>query len=135
MRKHFIFLLISMGMEELVSAVENTLMIEEQNINKSNLMAYEACGGVMIEPYKDETQLREIMAMIEEALSEPYSVYTYRYFINHCPELCWLARDPSTGKAVGAIVSRLDMRKGRLRGYIAMLAVSKTHRKRGIGRI
>ena len=96
------------------------------------MKAYEACG-VLIEPYEREEQLVEIMEMMAEALSEPYSVYTYRYFIHQCPNLCWLARDLVSQKAVGAIVSRIDLRKGLQRGYIAMLAVSHTHRHKGIG--
>lgn len=97
------------------------------------LEAYEACS-VNIEPYRGEHQLGEIMDMIKETLSEPYSVYTYRYFINHCPSLCWIARDPETKKAVGTIVSRLDKRDDVYRGYIAMLSVSQSHRKQGIGK-
>ena len=37
-------------------------------------------------------------------------------------------------KCVGAVVSKLDMHKKTIRrGYIAMLAVEKDYRKRGIG--
>lgn len=36
-------------------------------------------------------------------------------------------------KYVGVIICKLDRHKDRLRGYIAMLAVSKTHRKMSIG--
>lgn len=31
--------------------------------------------------FKDETQLEEIIALISNDLSEPYSIYVYRYFI------------------------------------------------------
>ena len=34
---------------------------------------------------------------------------------------------------VGVIICKVDRHKDRLRGYIAMLAVSKSHRKRSIG--
>lgn len=34
---------------------------------------------------------------------------------------------------VGVIICKLDRHKDRLRGYIAMLAVSKSHRKKSIG--
>lgn len=34
---------------------------------------------------------------------------------------------------VGVIICKLDRHKDRLRGYIAMLAVAKTHRKMSIG--
>ena len=36
-------------------------------------------------------------------------------------------------KYVGVIICKLDRHKDRLRGYIAMLAVAKTHRKMSIG--
>lgn len=50
-------------------------------------------------PYQDETELMAIMQLIEKDLSEPYSIYTYRYFIHSWPELCLLAKCPSTGNA------------------------------------
>lgn len=40
--------------------------------------------------YKDETQLPEIMALIDQELSEPYSIFTYRYFITLWPDLCFM---------------------------------------------
>ncbi|KAI8089936.1 putative acyltransfersase [Halteromyces radiatus] len=82
-------------------------------------------------PYKDEHQLPSIIRLIENDLSEPYSIYTYRYFIHNWPHLCFLAMD---GEAcVGVIICKLDPHKDRLRGYIAMLAVAKDYRKRAIG--
>lgn len=40
--------------------------------------------------YTSEEQLVGIMSLIEKDLSEPYSIYTYRYFINNWPQLCWM---------------------------------------------
>lgn len=40
--------------------------------------------------YSSELQMPAIMKLIKEDLSEPYSIYTYRYFINNWPELCWM---------------------------------------------
>jgi peptide alpha-N-acetyltransferase len=40
--------------------------------------------------YANESTLPELMALIEKDLSEPYSVYTYRYFIYNWPQLCQL---------------------------------------------
>eukprot|EP00392_Amoebophrya_sp_AT5.2_P004646 g4654.t1 len=42
-------------------------------------------------PYRGEDDLPDLIALIEKDLSEPYSVFTYRYFVNHWPELCFLA--------------------------------------------
>ena len=40
--------------------------------------------------YSSEEELVNLMALIEKDLSEPYSVYTYRYFIYNWPQLCKL---------------------------------------------
>lgn len=40
--------------------------------------------------YKSEKQLHLVMDLIKKDLSEPYSVFTYRYFINNWPDLCML---------------------------------------------
>merc|ERR1712113_389366 len=66
-------------------------------------------------------------------LSEPYSIFTYRYFINNWPDLCFLTKKEE--RCVGAIVCKLDIHRCRntKRGYIAMLAVDKDLRGRGIG--
>ncbi|KAF4526204.1 hypothetical protein B566_EDAN001888 [Ephemera danica] len=74
----------------------------------------------------------DIMRLIQKDLSEPYSIYTYRYFIHNWPKLCYLAM--CGDECVGAIVCKLDMhRKVMRRGYIAMLAVDEKHRKKRIG--
>jgi N-alpha-acetyltransferase 30 len=82
--------------------------------------------------YVDESQLGELTALIDQELSEPYSIYTYRYFIHGWPEHCYLALDRGTGKLVGGIVCALEPRKQVLRGYVAMLVVDSAYRKRGI---
>lgn len=40
--------------------------------------------------YESELQMEAIMALITKDLSEPYSIYTYRYFIHNWPKLCFL---------------------------------------------
>ena len=83
--------------------------------------------------YRDETQMPLIMRLIQKDLSEPYSIYTYRYFIHNWPNLCFLAMAEG-GDCVGAIVCKLDVhKKVTKRGYIAMLAVDSNYRKRRIG--
>ncbi|KAI9307410.1 putative acyltransfersase [Cunninghamella echinulata] len=81
--------------------------------------------------YESEHQLPSIIHLIENDLSEPYSIYTYRYFIHNWPHLCFLAMN--NNKCIGVIICKLDPHKDRLRGYIAMLAVDKGYRKRAIG--
>nr|CCA20698.1 acetyltransferase (GNAT) family protein putative [Albugo laibachii Nc14] len=103
--------------------------------------------SIVYSSYKGETQLNEIMRLIEKDLSEPYSIFTYRYFLYNWPELCVLAH--VNDKLIGAIICRQeasgstedqsnsrtfsDDKKSSFRGYIAMLAVEKRCRKQGIG--
>lgn len=82
--------------------------------------------------YESELQMPDIMRLITKDLSEPYSIYTYRYFIHNWPQLCFLAMVDK--ECVGAIVCKLDMHKKMFRrGYIAMLAVDSKYRRKGIG--
>ena len=80
--------------------------------------------------------------MIEKELSEPYPIYTYRYFVQkwpHLTELAYLKDDPEK-KCIGCIVSKLEdfykqsEHQTRYRGYIAMLAVDPSCRRLGLGR-
>lgn len=50
----------------------------------------EESGRIEYVSYKDETQLPDIMALIDQELSEPYSIFTYRYFITLWPDLCFM---------------------------------------------
>jgi len=81
-------------------------------------------------PYTSEQQLPDMVDLIERDLSEPYSIYTYRYFLMNFPQLSSLVYDGN--KCVGVVVSKIDEHKSRLRGYIGMLAVDKEYRSRGI---
>lgn len=74
--------------------------------------------------------------LISKELSEPYSIYVYRYFLYQWGELCYLAMDNERAhddQMVGVVVSKLEPhRGGPLRGYIAMLAVREEYRGKGI---
>lgn len=88
--------------------------------------------GINYVRYESELQMPWIMRLITKDLSEPYSIYTYRYFIHNWPQLCFLAMVEQ--ECVGAIVCKLDMHKKMFRrGYIAMLAVDSKHRRKSIG--
>jgi peptide alpha-N-acetyltransferase len=43
--------------------------------------------------YRDESQLPIIMQLIDNELSEPYSIFTYRYFLATWPQLSFIAYD------------------------------------------
>ncbi|XP_051263971.1 N-alpha-acetyltransferase 30 [Dicentrarchus labrax] len=94
--------------------------------------AEEDSYGIRYVRYESELQMPWIMRLITKDLSEPYSIYTYRYFIHNWPQLCFLAMVEQ--ECVGAIVCKLDMHKKMFRrGYIAMLAVDSKHRRKSIG--
>ena len=110
----------------------------------------ETDGELTYVAYNSERFLQGIMDLIRVDLSEPYSIFTYRYFINNWPNLCFLALAPPenspestadaakadvTPRVLGTIVCKQDRhRSGTVRGYIAMLAVHNSVRKRGMGR-
>lgn len=92
------------------------------------------------EEYVDEnTQLPSIIDLITNDLSEPYCIYTYRYFLHQWPQFCLLIYTnedtASERKMVGVIIGRCELHKNRgvMRGYIAMLAVHPSYRKKGLG--
>lgn len=82
--------------------------------------------------YSEESHLVDLMKMIDSELSEPYSIFTYRYFLYNWPQLCILAYQDS--QLIGVIVCKADKHRNALRGYIAMLAVKIEMRRAGIGR-
>lgn len=87
---------------------------------------------VTYKEYESELQMPDIMRVIQRELSEPYSIYTYRYFIHNWPKLCFLAMHGD--HCVGAIVCKLDIHRQVVkRGYIAMLAVEQSYRKLKVG--
>jgi len=96
------------------------------------------CGDgqqpVQIRRYAGASELDVIMALMGAELSEPYSIFTFRHFLEGWPELCFVAYDGA--RLVGAIVNKAELRPrtGRRRGYVAMLAVEKAYRRHGLGR-
>ena len=40
--------------------------------------------------YESELNMPDIIRLIQKDLSEPYSIYTYRYFIHNWPHLCFM---------------------------------------------
>ncbi|XP_055905811.1 N-alpha-acetyltransferase 30A [Eupeodes corollae] len=108
---------------------------QQQQLELSPVIAQPAINleNIQIEykEYESELQMHDIMRLIQAELSEPYSIYTYRYFIYNWPKLCFLAAHGN--EYVGAIVCKLDMHMNVKRGYIAMLAVRREYRKLKIG--
>ncbi|PKA47595.1 peptide alpha-N-acetyltransferase [Apostasia shenzhenica] len=80
--------------------------------------------------YGGEHHLPLIMSLVDDELSEPYSIFTYRYFVYLWPNLTFLAFDK--GKCVGTVVCKMGEHRSTFRGYIAMLVVIKPYRGKGI---
>ncbi|XP_067337590.1 N-alpha-acetyltransferase 30 isoform X2 [Channa argus] len=109
-----------------------TAELARLDLSCSPARAEEKSHGIRYVRYESELQMPWIMRLITKDLSEPYSIYTYRYFIHNWPQLCFLAMVEQ--ECVGAIVCKLDMHKKMFRrGYIAMLAVDSKHRRKSIG--
>ncbi|QLI67007.1 N-alpha-acetyltransferase 30 [Metarhizium brunneum] len=80
--------------------------------------------------------LPAIRSLISKDLSEPYSIYVYRYFLCQWAHLCFMAINPSDSSLVGVIICKLEVHSSHSpptrRGYIAMLAVESSFRGHGI---
>ncbi|KAI9659261.1 MAG: N-alpha-acetyltransferase mak3 [Trizodia sp. TS-e1964] len=99
-----------------------------------NTAAAKGLRYVQYDNSKEEQYLAAIRALISKDLSEPYSIYVYRYFLYQWGELCFMTLDEHD-ELIGIVVSKLEPHRGPLRGYIAMLAVKETHRGQGIATI
>ncbi|KAJ3979881.1 acyl-CoA N-acyltransferase, partial [Lentinula detonsa] len=84
--------------------------------------------------YTGEPDLPHIISLIASELSEPYVIYTFRYFLTQWPHLSFLAYTPESPTPIGVIVCKQSFHESstKFRGYIAMLSVDKRYRKRGI---
>ncbi|WYZ34348.1 hypothetical protein EsH8_I_000624 [Colletotrichum jinshuiense] len=80
--------------------------------------------------------LPAIRTLIAKDLSEPYSIYVYRYFLYQWGHLCFMALNPADSSLIGVIVCKLEVHSSHSpptrRGYIAMLAVASPFRGKGI---
>ncbi|KAL4764288.1 peptide alpha-N-acetyltransferase MAK3 [Aspergillus foveolatus] len=88
-------------------------------------------------PAHEDAYVAAMRQLISKDLSEPYSIYVYRYFLYQWGDLCFLAMDTNstTGEEqmIGVVVSKLEPhRHGPMRGYIAMLAVQEESRGKGV---
>ncbi|KAJ9132888.1 hypothetical protein P3X46_033713 [Hevea brasiliensis] len=110
--------------------MEKSNEVEQQREKKAEFNALE----IEYVSYGGEHHLPLIMSLVDQELSEPYSIFTYRYFVYLWPQLSFLAFHK--GKCVGTVVCKMgEHRNTTLRGYIAMLVVIKPYRGRGIGDI
>ncbi|KAF2232768.1 acetyltransferase [Viridothelium virens] len=81
---------------------------------------------------REDELLPQIRQLISKDLSEPYSIYVYRYFLYQWSDLCFMALDRAD-RLIGVVICKLEPhRGGPMRGYIAMLATQEAHRGKGI---
>jgi peptide alpha-N-acetyltransferase len=98
-------------------------------------------GDIFYKDYEDESVLPAIQKLVARDLSEPYSVFTYRYFIHGWPSLCICVFAKSSesesvenAELIGVVMGKAEVEYDKIyRGYVAMLAVNESYRKRGIG--
>jgi N-alpha-acetyltransferase 30 len=92
--------------------------------------------------YTDESMIPEIQKLVSNDLSEPYSIFTYRYFLHNWPEMCicgYAVCEDENGEnrkqMIATIVCKADGPDEGMQGYIAMLAVDSRFRNLGIGTV
>ena len=82
--------------------------------------------------YKDEHDLLLLKRMIDKELVEPYSIFTFRMFVQPWPQLCHFCY--VDGEPAGVVVCKIDDHKsGRRRGYLGMIVVEIPFRRLGLG--
>lgn len=96
-------------------------------------------GDIVYEDYTDESMMPDIQRLVTRDLSEPYSIYTYRFFLHNWPRycICAYAVDPAdSGKRtmIATVVCKMEGEGDVMQGYMAMLAVDQDYRKRGIAK-
>lgn len=62
----------------------------DESMNSCVPMSVPSDGPVDYEVYQSELNLPDIVRLIQKELCEPYSIYTYRYFIHNWPHLCFM---------------------------------------------
>ncbi|KAM7512636.1 hypothetical protein LguiB_011511 [Lonicera macranthoides] len=98
--------------------------------NKEEIEVEDASEEIEYVSYGGEHHLPLIMNLVDEELSEPYSIFTYRYFVYLWPNLSFLAFH--RGRCIGTVVCKMGEHRNNFRGYIAMLVVIKPYRGKGI---
>lgn len=55
-----------------------------------------SAGEIAIRRYAGDKELPAIMALMAAELSEPYSIFTFRHFLDGWPKLCFVVRTRSS---------------------------------------
>ena len=54
-------------------------------------------------------EIRGIMSLVDQYLSEPYDLRTYNFFLCNWPELCFIAYDKTNGDIIGTVVGKAEI--------------------------
>ena len=117
---------------------QNNSSTSDLIINNSLEQNFILCekDNIVYKTYYGETLINDIMDIMKEELSEPYPIFTYRFFLNGWPALNIMVFDKEkNNKFIGCIIGKCDRnKKGKMKGYIAMIAVDKDYRGKKIGK-
>jgi peptide alpha-N-acetyltransferase len=72
--------------------------------------------------FSNENELNWITKILRAELSEPYSIFTYNYFLTNWPDLTIMAHHK--GQLIGCIIGSIESTNPK-KAYIAMLVVTK----------
>lgn len=75
---------------KLTSDISSTMFNADGVPDTGNGKALTQSTGISYTAYKSEVDMPPIMKLITNGLSEPYSIYTYRYFLHNWPHLSFL---------------------------------------------
>ncbi|KAL0229685.1 hypothetical protein PCE1_003253 [Barthelona sp. PCE] len=75
-------------------------------------------------------QVNEFRDFAERFLSEPYTLYTYRFFTEQYADCCVGVYDTDSDKLVGGAICKVNFNSV---GYIGMIAVDPDYRGHGLG--
>lgn len=107
-----------------------------KNISEKQLCLPVELRYIQYEHAFEKEYLPSIRALIAKDLSEPYSIYVYRYFLSQWEDLCFMALSSCSAALIGVVIAKLETHISHspptLRGYIAMLAVTSEFRNCGI---
>ena len=90
---------------------ETEVMPLDQTLSQSNseTASDNTHPEIQFVDYRDESQIDDVMRLVALDLSEPYSIFTYRYFLHRFPDLCILAVDKRSGDVCGCVVGKIDL--------------------------
>ena len=78
-----------------------------------------------------------IKKIIDPELSEPYSVFTYYFFLQNHPQFTYLIFSEKE-ELIGLLIGKIEecsKEKEFKRGYLAMIVITKSARRKGLGKL